>query len=222
MSGSSPALLDVLTAARPLHRGRLHQVVFFLSIPAGLALVVLAPTPSARFGAAVYAISLTGLFGTSAAYHRLATTVRARGIMRRLDHAMIFVLIAGSYTPMCLLALQAPWRVAALALVWAGAVVGVVLKVVRLEAMRLGNALYVVLGWAVLAILPQLSQRVERDTITLLAAGGVLYTLGAVVLRHRRPDPIPHVFGYHEVWHTLVVAAAICHYFMILGVVRSS
>ena len=196
--------------------------MFFLSIPAGAALVALATSASARVGAIVYAVSLTGLFGTSAAYHRLAHSVRARSVMRRLDHAMIFLLIAGSYTPICLLALRGSGRVAALVLVWGGAAVGVALKVLRLEAMRLGNALYVVLGWAVLAILPQLAQRVGTLTLGLLAAGGLLYTLGAVVLSRRRPDPVPHVFGYHEVWHSLVVAAAACHYVMILRVVNAS
>ncbi len=219
---SSQPLLDVLTAARPRHRGRLHQIVFFLSIPAGAALVAVATTASARVGALVYALSLTGLFGTSAAYHRVARSVKARGLMRRLDHAMIFVLIAGSYTPMCLVALEGTWRVVSLAVVWGGALTGVALKVIRLEAMRLGNALYVILGWAVLAILPQLAKRVSPLTIAWMGAGGVLYTLGAVVLARRRPDPVPHVFGYHEVWHSLVVAAAACHYVMILGVVRVS
>ena len=214
--------MDVLTAVRPRHRGRLHQIVFFLSIPAGAALVALATSASARLGAAVYAVTLTGLFGTSAAYHRLAHSVRARSVMRRLDHAMIFLLIAGSYTPICLLTLRGSWRVAALVLVWGGAAVGVALKVLRLEAMRLGNALYVVLGWAVLAILPQLARRVGPLTLGLLAAGGMLYTAGAVVLSRRRPDPVPRVFGYHEVWHTLVVAAAACHYVMILRVVSAS
>ncbi|MBW3643574.1 MAG: hemolysin III family protein, partial [Actinobacteria bacterium] len=199
MSGSFQPMTDVLTSVRPRHRGRLHQVVFFLSIPAGAALVTLATTASARVGAAVYALSVTGLFGTSAAYHRLAHSVAARGMWRRLDHAMIFVLIAGSYTPMCLLALEGAWRSVALTLVWVGALAGVALKVFRLEAMRLGNALYLVLGWAVLAILPQLAQRVAPLTLVLLAAGGLLYTGGAVVLTRRRPDPVPHVFGYHEV-----------------------
>ncbi|MDP9006454.1 MAG: hemolysin III family protein [Actinomycetota bacterium] len=223
MTASFQPITDVLTAVRPRHRGRLHQVVFFLSVPAGAALVALATTASARVGAAVYALSVTGLFGTSAAYHRLAHSVAARAMWRRLDHAMIFVLIAGTYTPMCLLALEGAWRSVALTLVWVGALAGVALKVFRLEAaMRLGNALYLVLGWAVLAILPQLAQRVAPLTLVLLAAGGLLYTGGAVVLTRRRPDPVPHVFGYHEVWHTLVVAAAACHYVMILRVLRAS
>lgn len=208
------ALLDVLTAARPRLRGRLHQLVFFLSIPAGAILVVAAGTEVARVGAVVYAISLTGLFATSAAYHRMAGSLRAREWLRRADHAMIFVLIAGTYTPVCLLVLQGAWRVVALSAVWAGALVGVGLKLFRLQAMRLGNSLYLVLGWAVLALVPQLGSR--PAVLALVAAGGLLYTAGTLVLARRRPDPVPEVFGYHEVWHCLVVAAAACHYAMIL------
>ena len=133
---------------------------------------------------------------------------------------MIFVFIAGSYTPVCLVVLDGPWRVVALSVVWAGALVGVGLKLFRLQAMRVGNSLYLVLGWAVLALVPQL---VERPVVVgLLAAGGLLYTSGTVVLSRRRPDPVPEVFGYHEVWHTLVVAAAACHYAMILVLVSAS
>lgn len=213
-------MLEVLTADRPRFRGRLHQVVFFLSIPAGVAVVVAAGTTSARLGALVYACSLTAMFATSAAYHRLAQTVRARLLMRRADHAMIFVLIAGSYTPVCLLALEGAWRVAALAVVWAGALLGVGLKLFRLQAMRFGNALYLVLGWAVLALVPQLRQ--QPVVLGLLAAGGALYTAGTVVLSRRRPDPLPEIFGYHEVWHCLVVAAGACHYAMIFLLVSAS
>ncbi|MDQ3462416.1 MAG: hemolysin III family protein [Actinomycetota bacterium] len=214
------AMLDVLTAVRPRMRGRLHQIVFFLSIPAGVVVVAAAGTTTARLGALVYACSLTAMFATSAAYHRLAQSVRARLWMRRADHAMIFVLIAGSYTPVCLLVLEGAWRAVALSVVWAGALVGVGFKLFLLHAMRFGNALYLVLGWSVLALVPQL---VERPvSLGLLAAGGVLYTSGTVVLTRRRPDPVPEVFGYHEVWHSLVVAAAACHYAMILLLVAAS
>jgi hemolysin III len=213
-------MLDVLTAVRPRMRGRLHQIVFFLSIPAGVVVVAAAGTTTARLGALVYACSLTAMFATSAAYHRLAQSVRARLWMRRADHAMIFVLIAGSYTPVCLLVLEGAWRAVALSVVWAGALVGVGFKLFLLHAMRFGNALYLVLGWSVLALVPQL---VERPvSLGLLAAGGVLYTSGTVVLTRRRPDPVPEVFGYHEVWHSLVVAAAACHYAMILLLVAAS
>jgi len=207
-------MLEVLSAARPSMRGRLHQIVFFLSIPAGLVVVALAGSPSARLGALVYAASLTAMFATSAGYHRLARGLRARMWMRRADHAVIFVLIAGSYTPVCLLVLDGPWRAAALSVVWAGALVGVAVKLFCDRAMRGGNSLYLVLGWAVLALVPQLWTRPAE--LALLAGGGVLYTLGTVVLARRWPDPAPQVFGYHEIWHCLVVAAAACHYTMIL------
>jgi hemolysin III len=213
-------MLEVLTADRPRFRGRLHQFVFFLSIPAGVVVVAAAGTTPARLGALVYACSLTAMFATSAAYHRLAQTVRARLLMRRADHAMIFVLIAGSYTPVCLLALEGAWRVVALAVVWTGALLGVGLKLFRLQAMRFGNALYLVLGWAVLALVPQLRQ--QPVVLGLLAAGGALYTAGTVVLSRRRPDPLPEIFGYHEVWHCLVVAAGACHYAMIFLLVSAS
>ncbi|MDQ3354113.1 MAG: hemolysin III family protein [Actinomycetota bacterium] len=213
-------LREVLEAVRPRLRGRLHQVAFFLSIPAGIVIVAVAQGPTARIGAAVYALSLTALFATSAAYHRSAQSIRARLWMRRLDHAMIFVLIAGSYTPVCLVALDGVWRVASLSVVWAGALVGVALKLFRLEAMRLGNSLYIVLGWSVLVLVPQLRGR--PLVLGLLGAGGLIYTVGAVVLTRRSPDPLPAVFGYHEVWHCLVVVACACHYAMILLLVRSA
>ncbi len=213
------AMLDILTAVRPRLRGRLHQVVFFLSIPAGIVVVAAAEGALARMGGGVYALSLTGLFATSAAYHRLARSIPTRSWMRRLDHAMIFVLIAGTYTPLCLLALDGAWRVVALSVVWVVALVGVALKVFRLEAMRLGNSLYLVLGWAVLVLVPQLIGRPR--VLALMAAGGALFTVGTVVLSRRRPDPAPTVFGYHEVWHCLVVAACACHYAMIMILVRS-
>ena len=216
----SSAMLDVLTAVRPRMRGQLHQIAFFLSIPAGVVVVAAAGTTTARVGALVYACSLTAMFATSAAYHRLAKTLRARLWMRRADHAVIFVLIAGSYTPVCLLVLDGAWRVVALSVVWAGALLGVGIKVFLLHAMRFGNALYLVMGWAVLALVPSLSER--PVVLGLLAAGGLLYTSGTVVLTRRRPDPVPEVFGYHEVWHCLVVAAGACHYAMILLLVAAS
>ncbi len=194
--------------------------MFFLSVPAGVAVVVAAGGVQARLGALIYACSLTSLFATSAAYHRLAQSLRAREWMRRADHAMIFVLIAGSYTPVCLVVLEGAWRVVALGVVWLGALVGVGFKLFRLQAMRLGNSMYLVLGWAVLALVPQLRGR--PIVLGLLAAGGLLYTSGTVVLSWRRPDPVPEVFGYHEVWHSLVVAAAACHYAMIFLLVSGS
>lgn len=222
MNEPSEALREVLTAVRPRLRGRLHQFMFFVSIPAGLALVAAAGSPSARVGAVVYAVSLTALFGTSAAYHRLAHSLQSRQWMRRLDHSVIFVLIAGTYTPVCLLVLDGVLRTVTLSVVWAAALVGVALKLFRHEAVLTGNSLYLVMGWSVVLILPELARRLQTVPLTLLVAGGLLYTVGAVVLSRHRPDPFPTVFGYHEIWHTLVVVASVCHYVMILLLVRSA
>lgn len=202
----------------PRLRGRLHQVAFFASIPAGIALVVAARSWPARAGVLVYALSLTAMFGTSAALHRLRWSPRARLRMDRLDRTMIYVLIAGSYTPVCLLALRPGWRVALLALVWTGAAVGIAL-VLRWNRRRgtgvVRMVLYLGLGWMSVLVLPELARTVGLGQLALAVLGGVLYTVGAVVLIRRRPDPSPRVFGYHEVWHAFTVAAGACHYALI-------
>jgi hemolysin III len=207
---------------KPKLRGWFHEVGFFLSLPAGIALVVLARGAGARVTALVYAASLTGLFGASAAYHRIPWSAAALRRMRRLDHSMIFVLIAGTYTPVCALALRAPWSVLLLSVVWAGAAVGIVLKTARIEGLSVvSGTLYVVLGWLAVLALPQLVRALPAPATVLMVVGGVLYTLGAIVLARRRPDPAPAVFGYHEVWHAFMVAAVACHYAMILLILRA-
>jgi hemolysin III len=202
----------------PRLRGRLHQVAFFASIPAGIALVLVARSWPARIGVLVYALSLTAMFGTSAAFHRLCWSPRARLRMDRLDRTMIYVLIAGSWTPVCLLALRPGWRVALLALVWTGAAVGIAL-VLRWNRYRgigvVRMVLYLGLGWMSVLVLPELSRTLGLGQLALAVVGGVLYTVGAVVLIRRRPDPSPRVFGYHEVWHAFTVAAGACHYALI-------
>jgi hemolysin III len=202
----------------PRLRGRLHQGAFLVSIPAGTALVVAARSWSARAGVLVYALSLTAMFGTSAALHRLRWSPRARLRMDRLDRTMIYVLIGGSYTPVCLLALRPGWRVALLALVWTGAAVGVALVLIRTHRRGVGvlrMVLYLGLGWMSLLVLPELARTIGLGRLALGVLGGVLYTVGAVVLMRRRPDPSPRVFGYHEVWHAFTVAAGACHYALI-------
>jgi hemolysin III len=202
----------------PRLRGRLHQVAFLVSIPAGIALVLAARSGLARLGVLVYALSLTAMFGTSAAFHRLRWSPRARPRMDRLDRTMIYVLIAGSYTPVGLLALRPGWRVAFLALVWTGAAVGVALVLLRNRHRGIGvvrMVLYLGLGWLSLLILPQLARALGLGQLALGVVGGLLYTVGAVVLIRRRPDPNPRVFGYHEVWHAFTVAAGACHYALI-------
>jgi hemolysin III len=202
----------------PRLRGRLHQGAFLVSIPAGTALVVAARSWSARAGVLVYALSLSAMFGTSAALHRLRWSPRARLRMDRLDRTMIYVLIAGSYTPVCLLALRPGWRVALLALVWTGAAVGVALVLIRTHRRGIGvlrMVLYLGLGWMSLLVLPELARTIGPGRLALGVLGGVLYTVGAVVLIRRRPDPSPRVFGYHEVWHAFTVAAGACHFALI-------
>jgi hemolysin III len=207
---------------KPRLRGRLHQIAFFLSIPAGLALVGLAQATEARVAALVFAGTLTALYGVSATYHRGEWSERAHRIWKHLDHSMIFVFIAGSYTPVTLLALRPTWGITLLALAWSGAALGVLVTVLRLERWHgVGFAMYLVLGWGAILAIPQLVQSLTRVEMGLLVTGGLLYTIGAIVLVRKRPDPHPTVFGYHEVWHAFVVGANACHFLLVLLLVRS-
>ncbi len=206
-----------LAAAKPLYRGRLHQLAFYVAIPQGIALVAMAAGAVERAGGVVYAFTLAGLYGVSAAYHRLKWSPRALLRMRRLDHSMIFALIAGTYTPIALVAMHGVWRVVLLAGVWAGAASGIVMKLVGLERTRkITSTMYIVLGWLALLAAPAIVPALNALEMSLIAAGGVLYTAGAIVLATRRPDPNPLVFGYHEIWHVMVVSASLCHYAAIL------
>jgi len=198
-------------------RGRLHEIAFFLAVPAGVALITMADSGKARVGAAIFMIGLAGVFGASAAYHRVAWSDAARRRMKRLDHSMIFVLIAGTYTPLCLLALSGVWSVVMLATVWAGAITGIILKQVDIDGMRrVSGFLYVALGWISIVTLPQLFRSMSALGFSLVVAGGVLYTLGAIVFAAKRPDPTPAVFGYHEIWHAFTAGASLCHYSAVL------
>ena len=199
---------------KPRWRGVTHQWAFFVSLVTGAALVLGAPNGKARVAAAVYAVSVAALFGVSALYHRINWVSEAgRRWMRRLDHSMIFLLIAGTYTPFALLALEGRLATAILVAVWAGALGGIVFKLVWISAPKwLVSTMYVALGWVALAAMPQLVTRLGAVATSLVAAGGVLYTAGAVIYAARRPDPVPGVFGYHEVFHALVITAAALQY----------
>ena len=200
----------------------MHQIAFFASIPAGLALVAFAGGAEARVAAAIFAACLSGLYGVSALYHRRNWSARAARVMRHLDHSMIFVFIAASYTPITLLALRPAWGIALLAMAWSGAALGVLITVLRLERWKgVGFALYLVLGWLALFAFPQLARSLSAVEMALLVTGGVLYTVGAVVLARNRPDPRPLVFGYHEIWHSFVVGASSCHFTLVLLLVRA-
>jgi hemolysin III len=211
------------TDTRPLLRGWLHFVCFFLALPVGVWVVVEAASPKARVGAAVYAVGLVALFGVSGLYHRGRWQPRWRQRMQRLDHATIFVMIAGSYTPLCLLVLRGWIAVAMLATAWVGACAGAVLAWHagrRTSVVRF--ALYIVLGWVAIIAAPQLVTHLAPAELVLIAVGGLLFTVGAVFLATHWPDPFPKVFGYHEVWHLLVVAAVVCQLIAISSVIRST
>jgi hemolysin III len=172
--------------------------------------VLTAPGGQARVAATIYALSVTGLFGASALYHRITwSSTVARRWMRRLDHSMIFVLIAGTYTPFGLLALHGTIGTVILVGVWTGAAAGVVLKLLWIDAPTwLAALIYVLVGWVVVAAFPGLLDELGVTATAMVAGGGALYTLGAVVYALHRPDPVPTVFGYHEVFHALVILAA--------------
>ena len=211
------------SSVKPRLRGRIHQVAFIVSIPAGTLLVALGRTPAARASTAVYAISLAAMLGTSASYHRFPWSPLALGRMQRLDHSMIFVLIAGTYTPFSVLALHGALQAAILSLVWTGAAIGVALKHLPLRGLRsVTGTLYVTLGWLAVVAMPQFVGGVPLAATILLFAGGILYTAGAIVLLRRRPDPSPAVFGYHEIWHVMVTSAVLCHYVAILLLVLAA
>ncbi len=207
-------MVGVAPELKPRLRGVSHQWAFFVSVVLGLVLVVTAPAGRATAAAAIYSASVAGLFGTSALYHRVNwSSARARAWMRRLDHSMIFVLIAGSYTPFALLALHGQLANAILIAVWGGALAGVGFKLIWIDAPKWLVAItYVVLGWVAVAAFPQLLDRIGVVATSLVAAGGVLYTLGAVVYARKRPNPSPTVFGYHEIFHLLVIVAAALQY----------
>lgn len=191
-----------------------HQWAFVAALVLGAALVIAAPGGEATLAAGIYAASVAALFGTSALYHRITwSSAAARRWMRRLDHSMIFFLIAGTYTPFALLALEGMLATVILVVVWAGALGGIVLKLAWIDAPKwLVSCVYVALGWVAIAAFPQLYEGLGITATAMVAAGGVLYTVGAVVYAARRPDPAPQVFGYHEVFHVLVILAAALQY----------
>jgi hemolysin III len=199
---------------KPRLRGVSHQWAFFIALVAGAVLVVAAPSGRATLAAMIYAISVVAMFGASALYHRVDwKSVSARRWMRRLDHSMIYVMIAGTYTPFALLVLDGGLARAILIAVWSGAALGIGLKVLWPDTPKwLTAAVYVALGWVAVAAFPELAGELGVAGMALIAGGGVLYTAGAIVYALRRPDPAPEVFGYHEIFHVLVIAAAVLQY----------
>jgi hemolysin III len=215
MPAVSSAIADALPV-KPRLRGVFHQYAFFVSLAFAVGLILAASDGRARLAASIYAAAVSALLGTSALYHRVTWRPAARRWMRRLDHSMIFVLIAGTYTPVALLALKGSLASTILIVMWAGALGGVVFKLAWIDAPKWLFALvYVILGLVTATVFGELPARIGWLGAVGLAAGGLLYVIGAVIYASGKPNPWPKVFGYHEVFHTLVLAAAGLHYAVI-------
>ena len=203
---------------RPLLRGWFHLGAAVAAVIGLVLLVLIADSPRAYIGGAIFAVSLVLLYTTSATYHVITWGRRMRAVLMRLDHSMIFVLIAGTYTPFCLLAASGAWGISILALVWSVAAVGIALKVAWPDAPRwLGVGLYLAAGWISVVAATELADWFAVLPLALLFLGGVLYSVGGLTYAVRRPDPFPRVFGYHEVFHLLVIAGSVLHYSVIAG-----
>lgn len=206
--------VETIKLVKPKFRGVTHEWAFFLSLGLGISLLLLADTPRKLLAVSIYAASLCALFGTSALYHRVDwKTSKARTLMKRLDHSMIFFLIAGTVTPFALLTMSGTWSTAILIAVWSGAIIGAVIELLWTTSPKWVSAtIYVAVGWIAAIAFPQIVGTAGIFAGLLIATGGILYTVGAVVYATQRPNPNPTYFGYHEVFHLLVIAAAATHF----------
>ena len=206
--------------AKPRLRGWLHTYAFFTAIVAGIVLVTVVATigggAAPAVSCAIYSFTVCALFGTSALYHRRVWSARALVVMRSLDHSMIFVFIAGTYTPFCVLLLPPKTATVILSIAWGGAILGVGMKVISPHATPwLSGTAYVVLGWVAIFVMPEFARAGGVTAVALILAGGLLYTIGAACFAMRRPNPWPKTFGHHECFHAFTLAAALCHYIAI-------
>jgi hemolysin III len=209
-------LTDDFTRQRPMLRGVSHVSAAIAAMLGAPLLLLVADSPRAYVGGAIFAASLILLYGTSAAYHRVSWTPLFRAIISRMDDSMVLVLIAGTYTPFCLLVLNNAWGITMLSVVWGVAGAGVIMNLARPARPRwLRVAFYVILGWLALVSAGELAARLSASPLALLVLGGVLYTLGGVVYAVRKPNPWPRVFGYLEVFHLLVIAGSALHYSLV-------
>ena len=204
---------DVIEEVKPHLRGWLHAATAPLALAAGIVLIVLSPTTTTRIGSSIFTASALALFSASATMHRGRWSPRVGLWLRRLDHASIFLLIAGSYTPFTLLLLTGSDQVELLCVAWGGALLGICFRLFWPSAPRwLYTPIYMALGWAAVFYLPAFVARAAPVVVALLVLGGVIYTLGGVVYGFRRPNPFPRWFGFHEVFHTLTIVAFVTHY----------
>lgn len=214
---STSSLVAPIPALKPKLRGVLHQWAAIVAAIAGGYLIASAPTGNARLACAIYAVSIVGLFTVSAIYHRVNwTKPGARQWMRRLDHSMIFVMVAGTVTPIAALVLDGSWRTIVLSVAWGMAGIGITIKLLWIGAPKwLSAAIYVGMGWAGMAIFPKLVGDLGPWPAVGLIGGGILYTAGAVIYATKKPDPLPRIFGYHEIFHALVIVAALAHFLVV-------
>jgi hemolysin III len=215
VAGSSSDTADhrVHALTRPKLRGVFHLYAFFVALAIGSLLVAFAPGGRAQLAAAVFAAAVATMFGASALHHRVTWRERGYRWSRRIDHAAIYALIAGTYTPFCILVLGGTWQIAVLSIAWGGAIAAILLKFVWVDAPKwLAAAIAIGLGWIAVVAFPQLLAGVGWTALALVVAGGLLYTLGGLVYAFRRPNPFPAVFGYHEIFHVLVIAAVALQY----------
>ncbi len=212
----------VTSLARPRLRGVSHRVAFYVAVLAGGVLVASSPDRRTMFATAIYATLLAGMFGVSATLHRSDWAPRAFGWLRRADHAMIFACIAGTYTPFCLLGVGGAIGARLLALAWIGAGLGIVRALLWPHAPRaITSMLFVAVGWVMVAYLPEVHAALAPAPFALLIAGGVWFTAGALVYLFRWPDPSPKVFGYHEVFHVMIILGCACHFVAVAWVALS-
>ena len=205
---------------KPLLRGVLHEVGAFVALAAGTILVLRAGSARARIAAAIYGISLVALLAASAVYHRGRWTERARAVLRRVDHSAIFVLIAGTYTPICLHFFAGFWRWGVLAIIWSMAIVGIVVKVFVIRAPRwLTAAIYLAMGWLCLMGIRVMLATMPMSALLWLLLGGIFFSVGAIVYVTKRPDFYPGVFGFHELWHIFVILGCLSHFILMAAYV---
>jgi len=220
---ASERLREAAREIKPKLRGWLHLVAFPLSLAAGIVLVALAPTTTTKVAAAIFALTSTMLFGSSALFHRGRWGPRWHGALRRLDHSTIFLLIAGTYTPFAITLLDDTNAKILLALVWGGALMGIAFRIFWIGAPRwLYLPVYIALGWAAVFWLGDFADTAGPAVLTLIIVGGGLYSLGALTYGLKRPNPIPRWFGFHEVFHSFVIAAFAVHYVGVSMIIYSS
>ncbi|RYZ43388.1 MAG: hemolysin III [Myxococcaceae bacterium] len=213
----------VLASEKPKLRGVLHQWAAAFAVGAGVVLVALAPTPRTALASALYSLSLVGLFTISATYHRVNWAPRGRAWMRRMDHAAIFLLIAGTYTPVAMLGLPEELGNRLMLYIYVGALVGILQSLFWVGAPKfITAALAVAVGWIMMPYFGEVFRALGAGGGGLIIAGGIAYTTGALAYAFKRPNPIPGVFGYHEVFHALTIVGAGFHFVLVLQMVRAA